>query len=120
MNQGCDVSNTYVKIKGEKYAIYRIIQSIRGERQGDRGRGKTAPVLRGEKFVVRKHDGGGLSYLFKELGEDERVIVCGGDGTLNRFASDAKEIRPRIRIQHRALLSRPLDAPGRRCIAHET
>ena len=28
--------------------------------------------------------------FFKELGEDERVIVCGGDGTLNRFVNEAK------------------------------
>lgn len=35
--------------------------------------------------------------FFNDMPDGASIIICGGDGTLNRFLNDTEDIRPRLR-----------------------
>lgn len=48
--------------------------------------------LLGEDSIFLNVEDVVYSNLFAELKEDDNLIICGGDGTLNRFVNDTKEM----------------------------
>ena len=54
--------------------------------------------LLGEDSIFLNVEDVVYSKLFSELKEDDNLIICGGDGTLNRFVNDTKELGCKCKV----------------------
>ena len=73
---------------GKTYVFYN---PLAGNGQGGKRLGYLDTQIEGEKVMFDMTGDKSYEELLPEMGEDDTIILCGGDGTLNRFINDAPE-----------------------------
>ena len=66
---------------------YALYNPIAGNGQADEALTKLREAVSDELILLDMTAEDSYDRLFSEIGDDDYVIVCGGDGTLNRFAN---------------------------------
>ena len=75
-----------------KYYIYYNPKS--GNGAGKNAASKLSSILEGEKEFIDVLTLDGYAESFSDLTPDDTIVICGGDGTLNRFVNDTDGILP--------------------------
>lgn len=83
-----------------KYYIYYNPKS--GNGAGKNAAAKLSSILEGEKEFIDVLTLDGYAKSFSDLTPDDTIVICGGDGTLNRFVNDIDGILPENEILYYA------------------
>lgn len=67
--------------------IYVLYNPLADNKQGEANAKKISEVFSGEEITYKNLMTFDLKSFFKEIKADDKVILCGGDGTLNRFVN---------------------------------
>ncbi len=72
--------------------IYILYNELAGNNTCEKQARKLCELYKNEELVFKGMAGINYSELFPSLGAEDKVIICGGDGTLNHFVNDTKNI----------------------------
>ena len=91
-----------VRHKGEwvmkKYILYN---PHAGDEHGAENAKKLYPLYIGHELIYRDLTTiSDWDEFFASLDSEDEVIICGGDGTINRFVNDVKDIQIKSRIYY--------------------
>ena len=103
--RNCDLidQNNVHSEKGKILMKYCILYNPLSGNGGARARAEELKnTLEGEIIALDMTKIENYSELFSNLGEDDALIICGGDGTLNRFANDTLDIEIKCDVLYAA------------------
>ena len=72
--------------------IYVLYNALAGNKTCEEQARKLTELYKDAQLSFRSMEQINYAELFSSLGADDKVIICGGDGTLNRFVNDTRDI----------------------------
>lgn len=72
--------------------IYALFNPLAGNNTCAEQSKKLSEIYNRDELTFRSMADVSYAEFFAALGADDKVIICGGDGTLNRFVNDTKDI----------------------------
>lgn len=72
--------------------IYALFNPLAGNQTCEEQSKKLCDIYGSDELTFRSMADVSYTEFFSSLGSDDKVVICGGDGTLNRFVNDTRNI----------------------------
>lgn len=72
--------------------IYALFNALAGNQTCEEQSKKLSELYKGKKLTFRSMSDIDYAEFFASLSPEDEVVICGGDGTLNRFVNETKDL----------------------------